>query len=262
MKTTHLIASIGTGMAVLLAQSAAHATQPASSNAVASGKVAVGTAVHGKFAIGQNGTSSSYAHNSQAASATVNATRAYTPGTGNINAAVSGETKSESLGKAYNISTGSGTGSALSSGFADTAVRGALSIPGVTQGFNGGGSGTHTDSLIKAGINQGSYVTGQTVSGFEAEVKYGKAYSVTPIAAPTPTPATTTTTTTVTAPAAGGTTTKSVNVAGSNAGYASGANTTAALEQMNAAGIANINSTGYFFGKTRLSGSTGYASAP
>jgi hypothetical protein len=256
----------------MLTQSAAHAGHPVQlvqsvpTNAIASGNVSVGTAINGKFAIGQNGTSSSYAHNSQAATATVNATRAYTPGISNINAAVSGETKSESLGKAYNISTGSGAGSALSSGFADTAVRGALSIPGVTQGFNGGGSGTHTDSLIKAGTNQGSYVTGQTVSGFEAEVKYGKTYSVTPIAAPASTPATTTATAPapapLPAPTAGGTTTKSVNVAGSNAGYASGANTTAALEQMNAAGIANINSTGYFFGKTNLSGSTGYASAP
>lgn len=256
MKTTHFIASFGAGMAVLLAQSAAHATHPAPANAIATGNVSVGTAINGKFAIGQNGTSSSYAHNSQSASAIVNATRAYTPSQNAITAAVSGETKSESLGKAYNTSTGSGTGSALSSGFADTAVRGKLNIPGVTQGFNGGGSGTHTDSLIKAGTNQGSYVSGQTVSGFEAEVKYGKTYSVAPIAAPAPsaTPAP--------APSVGTTATKSVNVAGSNEGYASGANTTAALQQMNAAGIANINSTGYFFGKTKLSGSTGYASAP
>ncbi|WP_151637892.1 hypothetical protein [Noviherbaspirillum aerium] len=253
MKTTHFIATFGTGLAVLLAQTGAHATNFVPPNATASGNVSAGTAINGKFSLGANGTSSSYAHNSQSASATVNATRAYTPSQNLTTATVSGETKTESLGKAYNVSTGSGTGSAMSSGFADTAVRGKLNIPGVTQGYNGGGSGTHTDSLIKAGTNQGSYVTGQTVSGFQAEVKYGKTYSVTPIPAPTaPT----------TPPSVGTTTTKSVNVAGSNEGYASGANTTAALNQMNAAGIANINSTGYFFGKTNLSGSTGYASAP
>jgi hypothetical protein len=256
MKTTHLIASISAGMAVLLTHAAAHATTPAPSNAVTSGNVSVGTSIKGNFSVGQNGTASSYAHNSQTASATVNATRAYTPSQNGINAIVSGETKTESMGKAYNTSTGSGTGSAMSSGYADTAVRGKLNIPGVTQGFNGGGSGTHTDSLIKAGTNQGSYVTGQTVSGFQAEVKYGKNYSTTPVATPAPT-----TTTPAPAPVVGTTTTNSVKVAGSNEGYASGANTTAALNQMNAAGIANINSTGYFYGKTNLSGSTGYPSA-
>lgn len=259
MKTTHLIASLGTGMAVLLTHSAAFATNPAPSNAVTSGNVSVGTSIKGNFSVGQNGTSPSYAHNSQTATATVNATRAYTPSQNSINAIVSGQTKTESLGKAYNTSTGSGAGSAMSSGYADTAVRGRLSIPGVTQGFNGGGSGTHTDSLIKAGTNQGSYVTGQTVSGFQAEVKYGRNYSVTPVATPVPAP--TTPPAPAPAPVVGTTTTKSVNVAGSNEGYASGANTTAALNQMNAAGIANINSTGYFYGKTNLSGSTGYPSA-
>ena len=40
-----------------------------------------------------------------------------------------------------------------------------------------------------------------------------------------------------------------------------GANGSGALENLNAAGIANIGSSGYFFGKTNLSGSTGQVSA-
>ena len=60
----------------------------------------------------------------------------------------------------------------------------------------------------------------------------------------------------------GGTQSKAVEVWGANSGYASGANTSGALENMNAAGIANIGASGSYFGKTNVSGSTGYVSAP
>ena len=134
----------------------------------------------------------------------------------------------------------------MSAGYADTATCGTVGIHGVTTGYNGGGSGKHTENLIKAGTNQGSYVAGETVSGFEAKVAYSKEYSSAPAATGT----------------IGGTRSAAVEVSGFNSGYASGANASGALENMNAAGIANIGSSGYFFGQTNLSGSTGHVTAP
>lgn len=233
-------------IAALFASSAAMATTPVAGGI---GTVSAGTAVAGAFNVGSNGTSTSYAHNRETAMATVTATKGFTTSPApycdtnvSAKAGILGATKTTSDGVAYNTSTGSGTGHAVSSGHADTAVRGNVGIHGVTSGFNGGGAGTHTDNLIKAGANQGSYVSGETVSGFEAQVNYTRGFSATPAPAPSRT--------------------GTVEVAGYNSGYASGANASGALENMNAAGMANIGASGYFFGKTNLSGSTGTITAP
>jgi hypothetical protein len=242
MKNIAGLIAVHAAIAAMFASPAALATGP---SAGSGGTVSAGTAVAGTFAVGNNGTSTSYAQNKESAKATITATKSFTPCYGNVSAAVQGATKTESAGVAYNTSTGSGSGHALSAGHADTATRGAIAIHGVTSGFNGGGSGTHTDNLIKAGANQGSYVAGETVSGFDAKVSYGKGYSN----APAP------------AGSTGGSRSATVEVSGSNSGYASGANSSGALQNMNAAGIANIGSSGYFFGKTNLSGSTGDVTA-
>lgn len=243
MKKIAGLIAINAAIAALLASSAALATTPYAGGV---GAVSAGTSVAGTFAVGSNGTSTSYAHNMESAKASITANTNSAFCYPNVSAALKGTTRTESSGVAYNMSTGSGSGHALSSGYADTATHGTVGIHGVTSGFNGGKSGTHTDNLIKAGTNQGSYVAGEAVSGFEVQVDYSRGSSSTP------------------APAGsyGGSRSGTVEVTGSSSGYASGANESGALENMNAAGFANIGSSGYFFGKTNLSGSTGYKAAP
>jgi len=243
MKLVTAFIATNAAIAALLSPMAAIATTPGAGGI---GTVAVGTAVAGTFNVGSNGTSTSYAQNRESAMATITAKKNFSTSFGpscgssiSSSAGILGATRTESAGVAYNTSTGSGTGSALSAGHADTAAQGAIGIQGVTAGFNGGGSGTHTDSLIMAGPNQGSYVSGETLSGFEAQVSYDKEYVT-----------------------GADSRTGTVNASGYNSGYASGANASGAIENMNAAGFANIGASGYFFGKTRLSGSTGYVTAP
>lgn len=243
MKNIAGLIAINAAIAALFTSSAALATSP---HAGGIGVVSAGTSVAGTFAVGNNGTSTSYAHNMESAKASITASRSAALCYPSAKAAVQGATRTESSGVAYNTSTGSGSGYALSSGYADTATQGTVGIHGVTSGFNGGKSGTHTDNLIKAGTNQGSYIAGETVSGFDVQVDYSRGFGSTP------------------APAGsyGGGRSGTVEVTGSSSGYASGANESGALENMNAAGFANIGSSGYFFGKTNLSGSTGYKAAP
>lgn len=242
MKKSVLMIASASSVA-LLACGAALATDP---HAHGKAAVSAGTAVAGSFALGANGSSTSYAHNSESARAGIHAATSHKPGYRSVDAAVQGTTRTESAGVAYNSSTGSGYGNALSAGHAHTATRGAIGIDGVTGGYNGGGSGTHAANLIKAGKNQGSYVDGQTVSGFEAEVHYARSggSSHAPYGH------------------AGGGRNAAVEVSGSSTGYASGASASGALEHMNAAGFSNIGSSGYFFGRTGVSGSTGYVTAP
>jgi hypothetical protein len=243
MKNIAGFIAINAAIAALLTSSAALATAP---HAGGVGTVSAGTAVAGSFGVGNNGTATSYAQNREVAKATISASRNAALCYPSVKAGIQGSTRTESAGVAYNTSTGSGSGSALSAGRADTATQGSVGIHGVTSGFNGGKSGTHTENLIKAGTNQGSYISGETVSGFNAQVEYNR------------------TSGSASAPAGsyGGGRSGAVKVAGSSDGYASGANASGALENMNAAGIANIGSSGYFFGKTNLSGSTGYKAAP
>lgn len=243
MKHIAGLIAINAAIAALLSSSAAMATAPSAGGV---GSVSASTAVAGSFNVGNNGTSTSFAQNKESAMATITAKKSFTTSIApncdrnvSANATIMGSTKTESAGVAYNKSTGSGSGSALSAGHADTAAGGAVGIQGVTSGLNVGMSGTRTDNLIKAGTNQGSYVSGETVSGFEANVSYNKAYET-----------------------AAGSRTGKVTVTGSSTGFASGANASGALENMNAAGIANIGASGYFFGKTNLSGSTGHVTAP
>jgi hypothetical protein len=205
--------------------------------------VEVGNKLKGNFALGSNGTATSYAQNTESASATVTASTAYKPNHSYVAAGVSGATTTDSTGKAYNVSTGSGTGAAMSQGSADAYVHGGLAIHGVTTGQNGGNSGTNTTNLIKAGTNQGSYVVGQTLSGFDVQVVYSK--NATHAHAPAGT--------------YGVTNSSTVTVSDSKTGYASGANVTGALAGMNAAGLANIGASGHFFAKAGLEATTGTA---
>ena len=236
MKHSKFALTMAAALAALGFQHTASATEPFAGG---SGNVSIGNNIKGNFSVGSNGSATSYAHNSELASAKITATASHTPNFSSVNAGISGATTTESFGKAYNVSTGSGTGSASSAGSASADVNGKLGIHGVTTGFNGGGSGTTTSNAIHAGTNQGSYVAGQTVSGFDVEVNYSKQNSY-----------------------VNGGYSKTVTVSDSKTGYASGNNSYGALEGMNAAGVANIGADGWFFAKTRLQGQTGTVSAP
>lgn len=241
--TAGFTATLRAAMAALLVPSAAFATDP---HAFGAGAVSIGTAVSGTMALGANGSSSSYSHNAEAARATISTTRSYTPNHASVTAGAAGATLTKSEGVAFNKSTGAATGGAASAGFAETGTRGVVGIDGVTSGFNGGGSRTVSDNVIKAGRNQGSYVEGTTASGFEAAVGFGRNVST----APAP------------AGSTGGTRTRSVEVWGSSSGYTNGATASGALQHMNAAGIANIGASGHYFGRTNAAGTTGFVPAP
>lgn len=222
----------------LFAPLAALATGPAAGG---SGAIAVQSNINGGFTLGTVGTAVSYAQNSQAATARISAGTAAAPCYTAVTAGVTGATTSNSYGQAYNVSSGSGSGTAVSQGATGTWVKGLESIRGVTTGFNGGASGTQSHDVIQAGTNQGSYVAGQTVSGFDTQVHYERATGSTLAPAGT---------------YSGGVPVQ-VGLSTVNTGYASGANSGGALEGMNAAGIANMGSSGYFFGNSNLSASTG-----
>lgn len=243
MKKSKLVPARSFVVLALFAPFMAAATEP---HASAAGGVSIQSNVGGGFSLGTSGSALSYAQNTQAATAAVGATASYAPGFNSVTAGVNGATTSASYGQAYNVSSGSGSGSASSQGSVGTWVHGMESIHGVTNGFNGGASGTYSHDVIQAGTNQGSYVAGQTASGFDSQVHYERAGGWTP--APVG--------------AYGGGASSQVGISTANTGYAGGTNTGGALAQMNAAGIANIQSSGYFFGNANLSAGTGTVSAP
>ncbi|MDB5761759.1 MAG: hypothetical protein JWQ21_754 [Herminiimonas sp.] len=243
MKITKFAAASAIATTALLLQSAVFATQPSASGG---GAILARSTVSGNFAAGANGMSASYAKNSEAATAKLTATANYTPHYRTVNAGIAGATTTDSSGTAYNVSTGSGTGSAMSAGSANTRVQGVAAIRGVSKGFNGGYSSTQTDNAIEAGANQGSYVAGQTRSGFDTQLHYAKSS----MAAPGP------------AGSAGGTRSSTAGISAQATGYANGTNVTKTLDGMNAAGIAGIGASGKFFAKADLSASAGPIAAP
>lgn len=224
------------------ATATASATQP---TAGAAGNVSIVNTNAGSMSVGSNGRSTSYAANSESSHASVTSTASYRPGYSAVNAGVSGSTKTTSAGMAYNVSSGSGTGGAVSQGSTGAGVGGAVGINSVTNGFNGGGSGTTSSNNIAAGANQGSYVSGQTLSGFTTQIHYDKAASSAPVAG-----------------YIGGTKNANVSISTLTNGYVSGANTSGALNGMNAAGIANIGAAGQFFTHTDLTGNIGTGVTP
>ena len=240
MKTVKLSLVLALALSV---QSVAFATEPSASG---SGGVSIANTISGNFAVGQNGSATSYAENKQAGTASVKALANFTGNYGAVNAGITGTTTSDSAGMAYNTSTGTGNGTASSVGSVNTGVHGAVAIHGVTTGFNGGNSSTQSHDQVDAGTNQGSYVIGQTKSGFDTQIQYARTSSS--AAAPVGTH--------------GGSQSASVSIADQKTGYASGATTTGALAGMNAAGLANIGASGVFFAKAGLSTSTGTVSAP
>lgn len=242
-------AKLASVLAVALSlQSAAFATQPSASG---SGGVSIANTISGNFAVGQTGSSTSYAANNEAGTAKVTALANYTKNYGAVNAGIAGDTTSTSSGAAYNVSSGNGNGTASSIGSVNTGVHGVVAIHGVTTGFNGGNSNTQSNNQVDAGTNQGSYVDGSTKSGFNTQIQYS--HSSSSAAAP--------------AGSFGGVHSASVSVADQKTGYASGASVTGVLKDaagkdMNAAGLANIGAAGQFFAKAGLSGSTGTVTAP
>lgn len=242
MKLNSLFSALSTAVPVFLLSGTAFATEPSSAG---HGTVVISSKVGGNFAVGLSGTSTSFAQNTEAARAKVTGSAGYTPGYNEVNVAVGGTTLTESAGKAYNISTGSGTGGAMSKGMTDASVNGQANIHAVSTGFNGGGSGTHSTNVIVAGANQGSYVAGQATSGFDTQLNYAQTYSSSPVTG-----------------FIGHARESGVSISGLTSGYASGANTSGALQGMNAAGLANIGAAGDFFSKLKMIGHTGVSIAP
>ena len=242
MKPTQLVTSLSFAFSAIAIHSSAQATQP---SAAVGASVSIQNTVAGKFCVGSNGTSLSSARNSEAASASVSANANNTPNYGAVNAAVSAATTTDSSGNAFNVSTGNGSGSVTSIGTASTAAQGAVAIHGVTTGFNGGFTDTHTSNAISAGTNQGSYVAGETKAGFDVGVNY------TQTAATTAAPAGT----------SGTGSSASVSIADQKMGYASGANVSGALDGMNAAGYANIGASGQFFVRAGLAAAVGVSAS-
>ncbi|GAA4016554.1 hypothetical protein GCM10022212_09680 [Actimicrobium antarcticum] len=222
---------------------AAFATQPSASG---SGVVAIQNVVKGNFSLGNNGTSTSFAQNKESGMAKVTASANYLPCYQAVNAGISGATETKSSGQAYNISTGSGTGSATSRGDVSAAVHGQAAIHGVTDGYNGGKSGTDTHNRIVADTNQGSAFAAGTTSGFDLALHYEKL----------------TTTVPAQTGSTGGIRTTTVKISDKKTGYVSGATDIGKLDGMNAAGIANLGSSGDYFVRANLSASTGKVTAP
>ncbi|MEB0133940.1 hypothetical protein QN362_01200 [Actimicrobium sp. CCC2.4] len=216
--------------ASLLASASVHATEPSAS---ASGNVAIQNTIKGNISLGTNGSSTSFARNAEAATAKVGTSANYQPHFREVNASTAGQASTDSAGMAYNTSTGSGYGTASSMGSARTLIAGSTAIHGVTQGLNGGSASVQTDNRIVAGTNQGSYAEGQTKSGFDLQLHYTRN------AGPS-----------------------SVSISDDKSGFVSAANSSGALKDMNAAGVASIGSAGQFFVRANLAGSTGSTSAP
>lgn len=216
----------------------AHATDP---GARGSARADAGSAVGGQFTIGRAGASYSYAQSSQTASAGLTASARHTPGHGSVSAGIAGDTRTTHSGVAYNTSSGSGRGSASSSGRTAAAVAGRAAIDGVSQGRPGGSAGTATQHRIVAGRNQGSWVAGEAVSGFDVRLDYARSGARMP------------------APAGqlGGSRSTGVTVGSTATGYAGGRNGYGALAGMNAAGLADIRSSGSFRARGGLGAETG-----
>ena len=242
MKSTNLFTSLSLAVTALTLHTGANATQP---SAAIGANVAIQNTVNGKFAVGNNGTSLSSAHNSEAASASIAASANASPHFGVDNTAISAATSTDSAGNAYNISTGTGIGSASAIGGATTAVQGGVAIHGVTNGFNGGSAETTTSHAIFATTNQGSYVAGQTKAGIDVQLHF--AQSVASTYAPDGTN--------------GIGRSANVSIADQRTGYASGATVSGALDGMNAAGLANIGASGAFFARAGMAASVGTRAA-
>ena len=249
MKTVKLVVAIA---AVVVLQTPAFATQP---GAYGNGGVVIANTISGNFAVGQNGTSTSFAQNAEAGTAKVTAMVSHTNGYGAVNAGIKGDTTTNSSGHAYNISSGTGNGTASSIGSVNAGVSGVVAIQGVTNGFNGGHASTQSNNQVDAATNQGSYVVGQTGSGFDTQIRYSRINeSVAALVGTT-----------------GGTRSTTVIIADQKSGYAGGASrtgvvqiadSTGMLQNMNAAGLANIGASGTFFAKAGLSANTYHVSAP
>jgi hypothetical protein len=124
------------------------------------------------------GTSTSYSSNTTTATSLVNLTGNKIANVApNCDALVAGSvaftgqvsTSSQSL--AYNVSTGTATGSAQANGFADAKVSGnALFVStnpqGQVYGNVVGTATSHTQNYVSAGANQGGYATGANIAGF------------------------------------------------------------------------------------------------
>ena len=233
MKFAPTLLSTVVAACALGAHFTAQATEP---SANASGAAAVSNRVGGSFTVGNNGSSMSYSTARNSASTQIGTSTSYTPGHAQVGAGVSGLATTESFGKAFNISTGSGSGSAMSSGRAGATAEGQLAIQGVTRGFNGGSASTQGSHNIVAGTNQGSFAQGNTAAGFDAQVIFSRTGTHVPAATGS----------------TGWTRQSGVSVTGTSTGFATGTNTSGALTGMNAAGIANISGSGTFDAGTDL----------
>jgi hypothetical protein len=218
------------GMAALAAAMASPAAFGTDPHTGAKATVTAATQARGNVGIGANGSAVSGARNTEAASAVLHAHRSHAPDYSAVGAGVRADLHTGSRGHAFNMSSGSAAGTAMTAGAAEAKGRGVIGIEGVSTGFNGGHASIHTDNVVEAGRNQGSYVDGKAAAGFDAAVLYRNA---------------------------GG-----IHLSGTSGGYAAGTNASGALPHMNAAGIAELGSSVRFFSSTQSKGTAHAGHAP
>jgi hypothetical protein len=227
--------ALALALAALLAHSLAHATPPAGDGSTASMAQVLG---RGAMSIGSNGSALSFASSSQGASSRLQVESARNPGYAGVRSSISGETATRSTGVAYSLGSGSGAGWATSAGTVGASAQGSLG----PSGANAGGSvATGSSFMIHATRGQGSAVQGSTAAGFETSLD-SRRFGV-PCVRPAPV---------ATVPVRSGGTAVEL----STAGHVSGANASATLAGMNAAGVAQIVAHGEFtgFGQVNATG--------
>jgi hypothetical protein len=218
----------------LFAAASAFATQPAANG---QGNIAAVSSVSGTVNAGQAGTSTSQSFNSQSATASLTSTANNTKGYTNVNAEQVGAVTTQGHAYAFNNSTGTGNGYAISEGTAAGAVQGQVSIH--NMGYGTGSASTTSNNGVVANANQGSENASATTAGFDVALNYNQSKTV-----------------------VAGVVTQTAGVTGTTTGYASGAtnqwnNTGGAA---NAATYNNSTAVGQYAAATAIT--TSITSAP
>lgn len=159
------IRKLSAAVAFALVAVAAHAT-PVSSQvgSAAIGGVAVGGNLGGSILVQQGGTSESQSQSVAQANSTLTTTAAQA--NGSLAANVAGVTSTSLQQSAWNYSTGGGTGTASTSGYAAAGAAGAAALQGV--GATGGYSGAGSMGSISVTTNGGGYNNSVTSTNFSA----------------------------------------------------------------------------------------------
>jgi hypothetical protein len=154
------IRKIAIAVSFIFGAAVAQAAQPVGSAAI--GGVAVGGKIGGTVFVQQGGTSESQSNSVAQANATLTTT--VSQSAGSLAANVSGVTSTSLQQSAWNYSTGGGTGTASTAGYAAAGAAGAVAIEGV--GAAGGYSGAGSAGSVNVTTNGGGYNNSVTSTNF------------------------------------------------------------------------------------------------